>query len=62
MKLPAALAKWRKAEVCLEFPTRACEWESIWHQVNYLYTQLYLMMIKATHTPAQTLPVASLGS
>lgn len=66
LKLPAALSD-AKRRCCWEFLTRACEWESIWHQCNYLYTQLYLMMIKAPHThthsqihtPAQTLPVAS---
>lgn len=39
-----------KLRCCWEFLTRASEWESIWHHLNYLYTQLYLMMIKATHT------------
>lgn len=58
----------KRRQICCcrcDFLTRASELESIWHHLNYLYTQLYLMMIKAansrsthTHTHPQTLAVA----
>lgn len=46
---PAALFK-AKTEALLRLPDSCLQvFESIWHHHNYLYTQLYLMMIKVAN-------------